>query len=164
VAGKLASARRSTPSVELASETVTSRVIAFRVSGNAVSYQIGGVYLPLGTDFTSYLLLNAVPHQQKAGASESGGNQQHGEQKLGAHPKFQHERSLQRPARRKSRNKLVAHAVNRPEVYRIGWVLLQLLPQFQNVVVDGARGRIILVAPDFIQQFVARNHALRILQ
>src|SRR5450755_1178591 len=53
----------------------------------------------VGEYFPPDLLLYAVAHQQKASASESSGNQQHGEQKLGTHLKFQHERSLQRPAR-----------------------------------------------------------------
>src|SRR6478609_5523728 len=61
-----------------------------------------------------------------------------------------------------SRYKFVAHAVHGAEVYRIGRVLLQLLPQLQNVIVHGAGGGIILIAPDFIEQFVARDHALRI--
>ncbi len=51
----------------------------------------------VGEDFPPDLLLHAVPHQQKAGTGESGGDQQHGEQKLGAHPKFQHQRSLLPP-------------------------------------------------------------------
>src|SRR6476660_3384365 len=62
----------------------------------------------------------------------------------------------------KSRYKFVAHAVDRSEVYRIGRIFLQLLSQLQNVIVHGARGGIILIAPDFIQQFVAGNYSLRI--
>jgi hypothetical protein len=49
-----------------------------------------------------------------------------------------------------SRHKLVTHAVNCSEVYRIPRVFLQLLPQLQNVIVNRAGGRIVLVAPDFI--------------
>ena len=52
--------------------------------------------------------------------------------------------------------------MDRSEVYRIGRIFLQLLSQLQNVIVHGARGRIILIAPDFIQQFVAGNYSLRI--
>jgi hypothetical protein len=38
----------------------------------------------IGEDFLSHLLLNAVTNYQEAGAGESGGNQQHGEEKFGA--------------------------------------------------------------------------------
>src|SRR4029077_2416983 len=63
----------------------------------------------------------------------------------------------------RSTNELISHSVYRPEVYRARWVFLQFLAEFQNVIVDGSRGGIILVSPDFVQQFVAADNPLGIL-
>jgi hypothetical protein len=53
--------------------------------------------------------------------------------------------------------------VYRAEVYRTGGVAFQFLAKLEDVVVDGAGRRIILVSPDFVQQFVAANHAVGVL-
>src|ERR1700753_2625824 len=45
-------------------------------------------------------------------------------------------------------DEFVAGAVNGQEVARIGGIGLKLLPQPQDVIVDGARRRIVLIAPD----------------
>jgi hypothetical protein len=42
-------------------------------------------------------------------------------------------------------------------------VALQFLPQLQNMVVHGAGAGIILVSPDLVEQFIARNGPSRIL-
>src|SRR3984957_7143935 len=64
---------------------------------------------------------------------------------------------------RESANKLVSHTVHGAEVYRTGWVSLKFLPELENVVVDGAGGRIMLIAPHLIEQLVAGNDAIGIL-
>src|SRR5579872_1928728 len=51
-------------------------------------------------------------------------------------------------------DKLVPHPVYRTEMHWVRWVTFQFLTQFQDVVVNGARGWIILITPDFIEQFV----------
>ena len=61
-------------------------------------------------------------------------------------------------------HKLVTYAVDSAEVRRVPGVSLQLLPKLQNVVVHRARRRIVLITPDFIQQLIARDHPLGILQ
>ena len=45
----------------------------------------------------------------------------------------------------------------------IGGVFFQLLPQFQDVIVHGTGGRIVVISPNFVQQFVASDDALWIL-
>src|SRR5271170_1399222 len=62
-----------------------------------------------------------------------------------------------------SANELVTHSVHSAEVYRTGRVALQLLAKLQDMVVDGAGGRIILVSPDLVQQFVPADDAVGIL-
>jgi hypothetical protein len=49
------------------------------------------------------------------------------------------------------------------EMCRPGWVFLQFLAELENVVVDGARRRIILITPYFGQQFVAADLSIGIL-
>src|SRR6202035_3995707 len=44
--------------------------------------------LQIGEDALLHLGLHAAAHQQQARPSKAGRNQQHGEQKLGPHPKF----------------------------------------------------------------------------
>ena len=44
------------------------------------------------------------------------------------------------------------------EVARIGGIRFQFLAQPENMIVHGARGRIILVAPYFVEQFVSRKN------
>ncbi len=51
----------------------------------------------------------------------------------------------------------------RPEVYWFGEIALQFLANSKNIIVNGACGRIILISPHFFQQFVAADHAIRIL-
>src|SRR6516162_6995471 len=64
---------------------------------------------------------------------------------------------------RKSANELITHTMYRAKVYRARWVFLQFLAKFQNVIVDGARGWIVLVPPDFVQQFVTADYAVSVL-
>src|ERR1700674_2643061 len=100
------------------------------------------------------LRLNAATHQQQAGPGSAGGDQKHGEQKLGPHPKFHHAHLSPSPNTSQSwelTHKLVTHAMNSPEMYRIGRVFLQLLPKLQNMIVHRAGGWIILVTPYLIQ-------------
>src|SRR4029077_8861988 len=52
-------------------------------------------------------------------------------------------------------NKFIPGAVDGEEKSRICGVRLKFLPQAQNVIVHRARGRIVLVAPDFAQELVA---------
>src|SRR6476646_6091350 len=62
-----------------------------------------------------------------------------------------------------SANELIAYTVYRPEMHWIGGVLLQLLAQFQDVVIHRASGRVIVISPDFVQQFVPSDDAFRVL-
>jgi hypothetical protein len=62
-----------------------------------------------------------------------------------------------------SANEPVSDAVYGTEMCRPGWVFLQFLSELENVGVDGARRRIILVTPYFFQQFVAADHSIGIL-
>src|SRR4051812_21596518 len=41
---------------------------------------------------------------------------------------------------------------------------LRLLPQLENMGVDGAGGRILIVAPDFLQELLARKHLVRVFK
>ena len=50
-----------------------------------------------------------------------------------------------------------------PKMHGIRRIGLQLLAELQDMIVNRARGRIILIAPDFIQQFIARDDTLGIL-
>jgi hypothetical protein len=50
------------------------------------------------------------------------------------------------------------------EVARIGWVKLQFLPKFEDLVVDAAGGWIVVVSPDIGEQLFARNDALSVLE
>src|ERR1035438_8590625 len=60
-------------------------------------------------------------------------------------------------------HKLVSRAMHRPEIYWVRAVFFQLLPQPQYVVIHCPRARIIFVTPHLVQQFLPRQHALRIL-
>src|SRR5215467_2209009 len=55
-------------------------------------------------------------------------------------------------------NELVAGTVYGQEILRVRRVRLKLLPQAEDMVVHGPAGRIVLVAPDFVQQRVSRVH------
>src|SRR5271155_568861 len=55
----------------------------------------------------------------------------------------------------------VTGAVHGQKVSRVRGIGLQLLPQAEYVIVHGSRGGIVLVAPHFIQKFLAGNHARR---
>lgn len=52
----------------------------------------------------------------------------------------------------------VADAVDGEEVFGFGAVVAQFFSQLDNYLVEGARRAIIVLAPDFIQQAVARKH------
>ena len=62
-----------------------------------------------------------------------------------------------------SADEFVAHPVHCAEVYRFGHVALKFLAKSENMIVHGAGGRMILVSPHFFQQFIAADHAIRIL-
>src|SRR5579862_1724854 len=64
---------------------------------------------------------------------------------------------------RESADKLISHAVYGAEMYGAGRIFLQFLAKLENVVVDRASGGIVLVAPNFVEQFVAANDPIRIL-
>src|SRR5208337_4222590 len=61
-------------------------------------------------------------------------------------------------------DKLVACAVDCPEVHRIGRIFLQFLPQAKHVRINGAGGGVIVVSPHFVEQFSAGHHAILIVQ
>src|ERR1051326_4789797 len=63
----------------------------------------------------------------------------------------------------KSANKFITHTMYCSEVYRAGRVFLQFLAEFEDMVVDGAGGRVVLVAPHFVQQLVTADDAICIL-
>ena len=60
-------------------------------------------------------------------------------------------------------DELVAHAVHREDVLRVAGVGLDFLPQPGDVYVDRARRRHRVVAPDFVEQFVAGQRRLAML-
>src|SRR3954469_21475733 len=62
-----------------------------------------------------------------------------------------------------STNELVSHSVYRAEMYRARWVFLQFLAEFQDVIVDRAGGRIVLISPDLVKQFIAADDSVGIL-
>src|SRR5271157_800523 len=55
----------------------------------------------------------------------------------------------------------VTRAVHGHQISRRGGVRLQLLAQSENVIVHGARGRIVLIAPDLVEKLFARDDAAR---
>src|SRR5437660_168042 len=62
-----------------------------------------------------------------------------------------------------SANELVPHAMYRAEMHWARRILLQFLTEFENVIIHRTGGRIVLIAPDFIQQFVATDDPVGIL-
>src|SRR6185437_1747095 len=60
-------------------------------------------------------------------------------------------------------DKLVACSVDCKQVLRIRRIVLEFLPQLEDLVIHGARSGIRVIAPYLIQQAVARQHPLRIL-
>src|SRR5579871_4213811 len=62
-----------------------------------------------------------------------------------------------------SAHEFVAHSVYGAEVYRTGGVAFQFLAQLQDVIIDGAGRRIILISPNLIQQLVTADDAVGIL-
>src|SRR5437899_6360233 len=62
-----------------------------------------------------------------------------------------------------SANEFVSHAMYRAEMYGARRILLQFLTEFENVIVNGTGRRIVLVAPYFVQQFVATDDPVGIL-
>src|SRR5579871_5313048 len=64
---------------------------------------------------------------------------------------------------RESANKLISHPVYCAEVYRARGIFLQLLAEFENVIVHGPSRRIILISPNFVQQLVAADHPVGVL-
>src|SRR5271165_1319971 len=63
-----------------------------------------------------------------------------------------------------SPDKLVACAVDCPEMHRIGRIFLQLLAQAKHVCIDGASGGVVVIAPHLVEQFSARDHAILVVQ
>src|SRR5579872_1099550 len=66
-------------------------------------------------------------------------------------------------ASQKSANKFITHTVYCAEVYRAGRVFFQFLAEFEDMVVDSPGGRVVLVAPHFVQQLVTADDAICIL-
>src|ERR1700753_1249093 len=60
-------------------------------------------------------------------------------------------------------DKFVPCAVDCEQMLRIGRICLQLLAQLQNLIVDGARRRISIVTPDFIEKNFAGQYAIDVL-
>src|SRR6476646_6638276 len=60
-------------------------------------------------------------------------------------------------------DEFIPHPMHRAEVYRTGGILLQLLPKLKDVIVYGPGRGVILVSPDFIQEFVPADHPVGIL-
>ena len=94
----------------------------------------------------TYLSLNTVLRTQQGHCRKCGGGQQHGNQEFGS------DRMQGRPrlVLFVLAHKLIAGAVNCAEMYRLTAVVLQLLPQTQDVRVHGARRGIIVVPPHFV--------------
>src|SRR5262249_50621677 len=59
---------------------------------------------------------------------------------------------------------LITCTVNGPEVYRVSRILFQLLAQLEDMVIDRPGRGVMLISPDRIEQLLAGDHALRILQ
>jgi len=55
------------------------------------------------------------------------------------------------------RQKLVACAVDGYEMYGLSGILFEFSTEPQNMIVDGAGAGIVFVAPDFIEQLIARD-------
>src|ERR1700746_1957609 len=62
-----------------------------------------------------------------------------------------------------STDEFVSHAMNRAKVHGAGRILFQLLSELENVIVHGTSGRVVLIAPHFIEQFVTADNPVRIL-
>src|ERR1051325_4685395 len=60
-------------------------------------------------------------------------------------------------------HEFIARAVHRPEMDWMGWIFLQLLPQLQNMIVDGASGRIALVSPNLVEELLAGDYPILVL-
>src|SRR5215469_7604180 len=70
---------------------------------------------------------------------------------------------MERPHALRSGNELVACSVHSPEVNWLSRIFLQFLSQLQNMIVYSAGGRIVLISPNLIQKFFARDHPLGVL-
>src|SRR5579862_628029 len=70
---------------------------------------------------------------------------------------------VQETVSKESADELVSHAMYGAEMHRARRVPLQFLPEFQNVVVHGTGRRIVLISPDFVQEFVAADDPIGIL-
>jgi hypothetical protein len=55
-------------------------------------------------------------------------------------------------------HKLVTCAVQRQEVTRSAGIWFELLSEPEDVIVNGARGRIVIVSPNFVQEFLSREN------
>src|SRR5581483_1037828 len=51
----------------------------------------------------------------------------------------------------------------RTEMDWVGRIMLQFLPQFQDVIVDSPGGRVVLISPNLVQKFVPGDDALGIM-
>src|SRR6266567_4343699 len=56
-------------------------------------------------------------------------------------------------------DKFVTHPVYRSEVNGMRGFQLKFLPQFKNVIINSAGIRIVVIAPDSIEEFVARDYS-----
>ena len=57
------------------------------------------------------------------------------------------------------RQKPVSHAAHRQQVPRLRGIVFNVAPQPHHKIVDGARVGVLVQAPDFFENLLARNHA-----
>src|SRR5271154_747873 len=57
----------------------------------------------------------------------------------------------------------VSGAMHGEEMTGIGWVKLQLLPKFEDLIVYAARGGVVVVSPDIGEQFFSGDDTLCVL-
>jgi len=60
-------------------------------------------------------------------------------------------------------HKTISPAIDRKDILRTGGLLLDLFPNFEDMVVDGAGGGEGVVTPDLVEQGIPGNHLLAVL-
>ena len=71
---------------------------------------------------------------------------------------FMDSRSQREPSRlSRLLYEFVSDPMNRPEVYRVRRFGLELLPELEYLIVNGARGEVEAKPPNIVEQFVARD-------
>ena len=120
------------------------------------------------------MTLNTALHEKQAGSCEPRRNEQHGQQKARAQSKPGYECVFRSGLVRIPHGfcgkvqdnlayELIAHSVYRAEVYGTGWVFFQFLAKLQDVIVNRTGGRVVLIAPYFVQQLVPAENPVGIL-